>query len=179
MKPHETDESIRDDELRLQSEVDFDVDLDSDGLAIFCCGGKSPLLYSIHGGGVQSRAQGACDFDVARQTVAPDDQPQHDDPLLPGLACFLRIIGIWIVDRTWRFDVVLSAVDVLSRRLTRIGSGLGLRGRRRWRLGLCDSCAECERQSKKYRASLHVVSCLRTRRPRCTHRNHGLWNFGD
>ena len=66
--------------------IDFDVDLNRHGLAVFARRFKCPFLHRFDGFLIQTETDYTFHVDIARFTIRTDHKPKHADSLMFRLA---------------------------------------------------------------------------------------------
>src|SRR5215469_12371378 len=95
----------------VQPEVDFHVDHDGNGLAIFTGGIELPLLYGFDGLLVEPHAQSALYTNLLRTPIRVHHQPQHNGSLVLRLA---SLLGVLWIRRVERFGCAYSAAHAIG-----------------------------------------------------------------
>src|SRR5215471_18277119 len=98
----------------IQPERDFNVELDRNWMSVFRPWREAPFANRLHCFFVESHAERARDADVFRRTVRADHNPQDNDALVLGLASFVGIFRIRVVNRTRPDDATPKSVGPVS-----------------------------------------------------------------
>ena len=80
-----------------QAEIDIDLGLSGDGVAVFVCGFESPLEDGFDSYFVETQAEPLYDFGIDGVALFINDDVEEDSSLESGMASFLGIVGFDLV----------------------------------------------------------------------------------